>query len=377
MLERISPLGHDSHPKSTSSSNICALKFHFDCRGINKMELNFSILTNLTDTEVNCTQDLPLPMYTTIAYLLVITVVIGLLGNILVTMAILLNKRLHVQVYALLSQVAIVNALFSAFVVPTNIYTLLNPLWVPSLMFCSIIIYLTYILRCTSGLLVMIISIYRCALVCYSNVYKRIKSHKVVAGCCVFVWVETIVLVCGLGESVSFSLDSRTCALQGKYLETALTIFVYAPMLFVPIAMYLNIVFFVRKAKRRVQAHRSISSRNDKEPNQLNIMTALMSLNHLLTGVIPGIITAAIPPNHPLRGKIIVPSIFLFRITPVVDCVIYFFCNKSIRSSTVNIFTSFKPSSARHTSSDTQLQNISSIGNRNRNTISSDIRSRN
>ncbi|KAL3882529.1 hypothetical protein ACJMK2_028865 [Sinanodonta woodiana] len=341
------------------------------------MELNVSILDNLTYTEVNRTQGLPLSMYMIIGYLLIIVVVFGLAGNILITMAILFNKRLHVQVYALLSQVAIVNAVFSAFVVPTNIYIFLNPRFLPSNVFCGILIYPTYILRCTSGLLVLIISIYRCALVCYNNVYRKIKSSKVVGGCCVFVWAETIVLVCGLGGRVYFSSDSRTCVLEGKYLEQALTIFVYVPMLIVPIAAYLNIVFFVRKAKRRVQAHISISSRNDTESNKLNIMTALMCLNHMLTGVIPGIMLASIPPNHPLRGPFVVLIIFLFRLTPVVDCIIYFFCNKSIRSSTVNIFTSCMPSSGMNASPDTQVQTISSTGSRNLNGVSSDIRSRN
>ncbi|KAK3594449.1 hypothetical protein CHS0354_015448 [Potamilus streckersoni] len=343
----------------------------------NKMVLNFTGLDNLTNAEVNWMQDLPLSMYMTVAYLLIVAVIIGLSGNIFVTVAVLINKRLHVQVYALLLQVAILNALFMAFVVPTNIYALLNPLWLPSTMFCRIIIYVSYSLRCTSGLLLLVISVYRCALVCYSNVYKRIKSPKVVAGCCVFVWLETIVLVSGLGERVYFSLDSRTCVLEGKYLGTALVIFVYLPFLLVPIAMYLNIVLFVRKARQRVQAHINFSSRNDTESNKLTVMTAFISLNHMVTGVVPGIASSAIQENHPWRGKVIVLAIFLFRITPVMDCIIYFFCNKSIRSSLVNMFTSLKPSNTINASSGTQAQNMSSIESQNRNVNPLDIMTRN
>ncbi|KAK3589164.1 hypothetical protein CHS0354_018868, partial [Potamilus streckersoni] len=143
------------------------------------MAYHESSTVNLTDLKTGDNFILPLSMYRTIAGLLIVAVVFGSLGNILVVVTILKSKRFRVPVYALLLQVALLNALFETLVVPINIYSFFHNSWTPSTTLCTMIVCVTHMLLCTSGLLLVLVSVYRYFLVRYNHLYMKIKTPKV------------------------------------------------------------------------------------------------------------------------------------------------------------------------------------------------------
>ncbi|KAK3589161.1 hypothetical protein CHS0354_018863 [Potamilus streckersoni] len=285
----------------------------------------------------------PLSMNQTIAGLLIVGVVFGSLGNFLVAVTILKNKRFRVPVYALLLQVATHDALFQVTVVPINVYSLFHSLWIPSTALCYMIVYVTFMLLCTTGLLLMLVSVYRCILVCYTNLYTKLKDPRVVTAFCVFFWVETVVLICVLGEKVHFSREYMTCVLEGANLRIVLSIVMYLPMSLIPIAMYIRIAVFVKKAKHSVLPQGCTSSRNYAESNKLTKMTALISLNHIVTGLLPGIFLTVIPNDFTMRRIFVAIAHLLFRLTAALDFLIFFLTHETIRFMIIKMFTSLRP----------------------------------
>ncbi|KAK3603354.1 hypothetical protein CHS0354_025959 [Potamilus streckersoni] len=308
----------------------------------NKMAYN-SNAVNLTDLQMNVKVVSILPMYQTIAALLIVVVVVGFIGNFLVAVTILKNKRIYMPVYAFLMQVATLNALFQAFVVPVNIYSLFHTLWIPGAALCHVMMYATYMLLCISGLLLMLVSVYRYIFLCHNNIYLRIKDPKVVTACCVVVWVEIIVLISVFGKKAFFSSEYFTCVLEGAHLQTVLLISVYLPMTLIPVAMYIKIAIFVWNAKRRVQPQGNTSSRNYTESNKLTRTTALISLNHIVTGVLPGVLFSVISDDLTMRRTLITIAHFLYRLTAVFDVLLFIFSTRTIMSMIITMFRSLRP----------------------------------
>ncbi|KAL3883086.1 hypothetical protein ACJMK2_029379 [Sinanodonta woodiana] len=307
------------------------------------MSFNGSGAINMTHQNEDGELATALSMNHTIAGLLIVGVLFGSVGNILVVVTILKNKRFRVPVYALLLQVATNDALFQVTVVPFNIYSLFHTVWTPSTVLCYTMVYVTFMLLCTTGLFLMLVSVYRCILVCYTNLYTRIKDLRVVAALCVFFWVETVVLICALGERVYFSREYMTCVLEGENLRIVLSIFMYLPMSLIPIVMYIRIAVFVNKAKHRILPQGCTSSQNYAESNKLTKMTALISLNHIMTGLLPGIFLAVIPNDFTVRRICVVVAHLLFRLTAALDFLIFVLTHETIRSMVIGMFTLMRP----------------------------------
>ncbi|KAL3883092.1 hypothetical protein ACJMK2_029385 [Sinanodonta woodiana] len=295
----------------------------------------------------------PLLMYRTFAVLLVFTMVVGSLGNILVIVTILKSNRFRVPTYAFLLQVAIINVLFQTVVVPINIYSFMETLWTPSTVLCIMIIDVTHMCLCTSNILLMFVSAYRCVLVCYNNIYTIIKSPKVVISLCVCVWVETILMTLVFGKKVNFSRKIMTCVFAIMHQHFFLLVFLCLPMSLLSIAMYIKSVVFIKNAQRRVSPQGSDSSRNLSNSHKLTKIAALISVNHLVTVLLPGIFNTLVPADHTMKTNIVVVVLFLARLTAAVDFIIYIRNDKTFRSMIMNIF---KSSRCIYTPRDTQFQ---------------------
>ncbi|KAL3883283.1 hypothetical protein ACJMK2_029566 [Sinanodonta woodiana] len=299
-----------------------------------------SSTVNFSDLKSDMEFTIPQFVYQSIAGLLIISVAVGFLGNALVAVTIFKNKLFHVLVYALLLQVAVIDALFQVIVVPVNIYSLFQTFWKPSTTLCNMMAYASYMLRCTSGLLLIIISVYRCVILCYNKVYMRIRDPRVVTAACLIAWIETLVLISVLGNRASFSLEYMTCVFEGVYLQRVLLILIYLPVSCIPIAMYIKIAVFVRKANRRVMPRGITSLRNYQDSNKLTKTTALILFNHLMTWLLPGIFLTVIQDDHTRRVIFIYIAHLLIQLTSAFDFIILFLSNKTIRGMILNLFKS-------------------------------------
>ncbi|KAL3883091.1 hypothetical protein ACJMK2_029384 [Sinanodonta woodiana] len=301
---------------------------------------NASSDVNVTDQNLEWKSFASLPIYRIIAGLLIVFVVVGSLGNILVAATIVKTKMFRKPVYALLLQVSILHALFQALVVPINIYSFLQDFWTPSIALCTMIVYMTDILLCTSRLLLILVSVYRCVHVCYNNLYMKIKHPMVVAAFCLFVWAEIILMIYFLGRKVSFSQEYAICVFEGAHLQTFLSIFIYIPMSIIPTAMYIKIAVFVRNAHNRVLPQGHAGSENLRKSRALTRMSALIFLNHLVTGLLPMIFVMVNTDNPTMRKTLVAIAHFLFRLTSTFDFIIYLFSTKAVRSRIANLLTS-------------------------------------
>ncbi|KAK3589162.1 hypothetical protein CHS0354_018864 [Potamilus streckersoni] len=329
---------------------------------VNIMAYNVCRAVNVTNQNMECNSVSPTSINKTIAGLLIVTVVVGSLGNILIAVTILKTKMFRKPVYALLLQVATLNVLFQTIVVPINIYAFFHNSWTPSIALCTMIVYMTNTLLCTTRLLLILVSVYRCIHVCYNNLYMKIKTPRVVAVFCLLVWVKTILIICLVGKKVSFSREYVICIFESvQHLQIFLSIFIYIPMAIIPTSMYIKIAVFVRNAQMRVLPQGRTASENHKKSQALTRMTALISLNHLVTVVLPAIFIMVDTDNRTMKKNLIAAAVFLFRLTSTFDFIIYIFSSRTMRSMIANIFTSLMSIDKPR---DTQLQQHTANGNR-------------
>ncbi|KAK3576352.1 hypothetical protein CHS0354_039289 [Potamilus streckersoni] len=268
---------------------------------------------------------------------LALAVVVGVAGNIMVILGISYAKRLHKPVYIILCQVAASDALLMIIVAPLNIYSLANFGWESGHILCYMQAFLAMEFKCASGLLLLILAVYRLSRVCYENIYKRISRTAVVTILSVIAWTEPVILFAWLGENAVNIKEYLQCHFNGNYLMPVLLVVIYVPCVFVPTALYLRIACYIRMGRTRVNPTVTVNTDNQANmvffrTSQLTKTTVLIFLNYVLTAMIPGAIQGvALLPDDLLKRRALCIALVLGRLTPSLDFMIYFLASRDIR----------------------------------------------
>ena len=192
----------------------------------------------------------------------------GIFGNILIVAAVCLQKRLRVLGNVFVVNLAIVDFVITAYVMPIGIATSQFKIVPLSEIICDVSAFLVTATCGVSTQSLALIAVERYCHICQTKHYRKFFTKGLVATYVVFIWIYAIVWACQgwTGWTIFvYGQDTYICTFHGPYslsYDICLAVFGMILPMVILVFCYVKIFLAVNKSNKRMQDHRQISSLN-------------------------------------------------------------------------------------------------------------------
>uniref|UniRef100_A0A3P8UXS8 Melatonin receptor type 1Ba n=1 Tax=Cynoglossus semilaevis TaxID=244447 RepID=A0A3P8UXS8_CYNSE len=311
---------------------------------------NVSLLTDHTDRGPEPSPGAARPAWaiTALASVLIFTTVVDVLGNLLVIVSVLRNRKLRNAGNVFVVSLAFADLLVAFYPYPLVLYAIFHDGWSLGETQCEISGFLMGLSVIGSIFNITAIAINRYCYICHSFSYDKLYSYRNTLLLVALIWLLTVIAIVPNFFVGSLQYDPRiySCTFA-QTVSTSYTITVVVIHFFVPIAVvtfcYLRIWILVIQVRRRVKTE---VSRRIKPSDLRNFITMFVvfvlfaicwaPLN--LIGLAVAIDPASVVPRIP--EWLFVVSYFMAYFNSCLNAVIYGLLNQNFRREYKRIVTS-------------------------------------